>query len=159
MVDRYQYSGVVNSFEVVFLTVVNKFHVFLVLLRELCWKPSKVSRLLAVLSLLDTRQITPIFISIYPRTCHRSLIWDGWLQFTPLKHTCMIKFTIIFQYKPSSCRKPFSFRPSCRNLYARMLRARLTRTRDAEKVQNRPCNSLVDWSLASESRDVVSNPG
>jgi len=74
MVDRYQYSGVVNSFEVVFLTVVNKFHVFLVLLRELCWKPSKVSRLLAVLSLLDTRQITPIFISIYPRTCHRSLI-------------------------------------------------------------------------------------
>jgi hypothetical protein len=134
MVDRYQYSGVVNSLEVVFLTAVNKCHVFLVLVRELCWEPSKMRRLLAVLSRLDTRQITPIFLSIYPRTCHRFLIGDGWLQFTPLKYTCMIKFTIIFQYKPSSCREPFSSRPSCRNVYAWMLRARLIRTRDAEKI-------------------------
>jgi hypothetical protein len=149
MVDRYKYSGAVNSFEVVPLTVVKKFYIFFVLLRELCWDPSKVIGLLAVRSQPDTRQITPVFLSIYPRTRHRSLIGDGWFQFTPLKHTCMIKFTIIFQYKLSSCRKPFSSRHSCRNQYARMLRARLIRTRDAEKVNNRPCSSLVDWSLAS----------
>jgi hypothetical protein len=59
MVDRYQYSGVVNSFEVVFLTAVNKFHKYLVLLKELFCELSKVGRLLAVLSRLDTRQITP----------------------------------------------------------------------------------------------------
>jgi hypothetical protein len=77
MVGRYQYSGVVNSFEVVLLTSTNKFHVFLVLLRKLYCEPSKANRLLVVLSRLDTRQVTPLFVFMYPRTCHRSLIGEG----------------------------------------------------------------------------------